>query len=249
METHLLFPNDPEFRPSDEQLTDLDDLWSSILGDYSERGMSRATDKFPAIAGVAEAFHQVWDRKYIAGLWWETLIEDLLWRSFTTSSSPLSPRPEKYRAPSWSWAATKGRILRKRVHFSVLPGIEYKCEILECKVTPKSELLPYGEVTDGFLKLKAKMKKVVWDPVGRCLIEPGSLWDGTAGSSADPGLTSPVQVYPDSTAEVTGGEVWLVLMQLGKTPYIWAKGLLLVPVDGKEDCFRRVGVLSFFCVP
>jgi hypothetical protein len=253
METHLLFPNNSNVSLSDDQLSSLRSLWHQILADYPGRGMSMPSDKLVAIAGVVEAFQQVWGGNCIAGLWQQTLIEDLLWRRFAFSDSPLFPRPANYRAPSWSWAAIDGNILPHSDHFTIIPTIEYECEILECKTTPKSDLHPLGEVTDGILRINAKMEKVVWDPINCSLVEPGSLWNGTVGTSADPRTRSKDQVYPDSADEVTEsiGEVWLVLMRLGKTSRSgepWAHGLFVVPVD-LEGCFCRIGTLYCCCVP
>ena len=246
--THLLFPNSPNVSPSDNQLSDLRTLWVRTLSDYSGRGMTMPSDKLVAIAGVVEAFHRVWGGDCIAGLWKQTLIEDLLWRRY---SSTLFLRPENYRAPSWSWAATDGKIKTHRNHF--IPTIEYQCEILECKTTLKSDRHRWGEVINGILRINAKMKKVVWNPINCSLVEPGSLWNGTVGTSAGRRARVNDQVHPDSANEVTEspGEVWLVLMQMTKHPTSeepWVDGLFVLP-DDVEGCFRRVGHLSCFCVP
>ena len=46
-------------------------------------------------------------RKYLAGLWSDTIVSDLLWYRRDYSSSSL---PEKWRAPTWSWAALNGPV-------------------------------------------------------------------------------------------------------------------------------------------
>jgi hypothetical protein len=48
MDAHLMFPIEPSVSLSRDQLLDLTTLWHSILGDYSDRGISVPSGKEPA---------------------------------------------------------------------------------------------------------------------------------------------------------------------------------------------------------
>lgn len=69
---------------------------------------------------------------------------------------PRPSRPAQYRAPSWSWAAIDGPILVGEL--SVGPERRQRsltAEVVECDVKLKSQILPFGAVNGGFIKLKA----------------------------------------------------------------------------------------------
>ncbi|KAI0631620.1 hypothetical protein C8Q77DRAFT_1159393 [Trametes polyzona] len=80
--------------------------WWSVIRQYSPRSVSFPSDRLVACGGIAEKFHPALKSDYLAGLWRDTLLRDLLWtRDF---ESAHFPRPVEYRAPSWSWAAVEG---------------------------------------------------------------------------------------------------------------------------------------------
>jgi hypothetical protein len=71
--------------------------WQLAVGEYTKRQLSDPNDKLPALAGLAEAFSQVREDQYSAGLWRRRLIHDLMWEA--------KPRPKKagepQHRPSW----------------------------------------------------------------------------------------------------------------------------------------------------
>jgi hypothetical protein len=44
--------------------------------------------------------------RYLAGLWEESLFEDLLWKTIKPSKS----RPDSWRGPSWSWVSVDEQV-------------------------------------------------------------------------------------------------------------------------------------------
>ncbi len=70
------------------------------------------SDKFVALASIAELFQSSLKDQYVAGLWSRTLLYDLLWKVW----APMGPdeqhlsRPTEYRAPTWSWASVDGKL-------------------------------------------------------------------------------------------------------------------------------------------
>ncbi|KAF9487236.1 hypothetical protein BDN71DRAFT_1547975 [Pleurotus eryngii] len=63
----------------------------------TRRSITVSTDKFHAISAIAERFHQFRKSRYLAGLWEDTLLLDLLW---TTVTDVASNHPMEYRAHS-----------------------------------------------------------------------------------------------------------------------------------------------------
>lgn len=84
----------------------LKDRWHEIVEEYTRLDLTFEKDKFPALSGAAKQMQRVRDVKYIAGLWEDNLIDDLLWRTSALSAE----RASKWRAPTWSWASINGRI-------------------------------------------------------------------------------------------------------------------------------------------
>jgi hypothetical protein len=87
--------------------------WLIVIRDYTYRSLTVASDKLPALSGLAQSFAQKTGYTYMAGMWKETLVTDLFWtqrhvlygkRAETTLQSL------EYRAPSWSWASVEGNI-------------------------------------------------------------------------------------------------------------------------------------------
>ncbi|KAN0098784.1 hypothetical protein V8E51_014447 [Hyaloscypha variabilis] len=70
------------------------------------------TDKLVAFAAIAQQASGLLNDRYVAGLFWSTLLVQLLW---TISKDNLDDRRPyrargEYRAPSWSWASIDGPV-------------------------------------------------------------------------------------------------------------------------------------------
>jgi hypothetical protein len=92
---------------------------------YSEKLLSFAKEKFPALAGLAREFEEAMGDSYIYGHWRSTLVQDVMW--FRGKDDAKSGRPER-DVPSWSWAsAADGSpirfpqpILQRNISFEVV---------------------------------------------------------------------------------------------------------------------------------
>ncbi|PVH98971.1 HET-domain-containing protein [Periconia macrospinosa] len=127
---------------------DLFQEWYNTIRLYGPRKLTRATDKLPALSGIAGLYAEKIKEEYLAGLWKDHLVEGLAWQSLGFR------RVEEYRAPSWSWASGDG--YPASIHF--LECVEI-AEIIDAKVTLKGSN-PFGEVTDGYIKLRAPMEQL-----------------------------------------------------------------------------------------
>ncbi|KAH7073827.1 heterokaryon incompatibility protein-domain-containing protein [Paraphoma chrysanthemicola] len=78
------------------------DTWQAAVADYSGMKLSYPEDIFPAISGIAHRIQEATGWAYVAGMWKETLITDLVW---ITAMPKTTARCEKWRAPTFSWAS------------------------------------------------------------------------------------------------------------------------------------------------
>ncbi|KAK6437638.1 hypothetical protein LTR95_006167 [Oleoguttula sp. CCFEE 5521] len=100
--------------------------WRDTVQNYSKRKMTDASDRLPAIGGLAKRLHSAIGGTYVAGLWHSprsphgNLARELCWNSMnpshlseavqaSTSDESRAHGPE-YCAPSWSWASTIGEV-------------------------------------------------------------------------------------------------------------------------------------------
>lgn len=119
--------------------------WRSMVVEYSRRKLTFGTDRLPGFAGVAKEMQSYLRQKYLAGLWEDSLITDLMWHRgyHNTSSCRVRKRggTNWLGIPSWSWATVDGEInyeadliqpdpKRRRDR----PGISC-CKVLEAKWT------------------------------------------------------------------------------------------------------------------
>ncbi|KAF2497883.1 HET-domain-containing protein [Lophium mytilinum] len=134
-------------------------LWHQMVQRYSRLALTKRSDKLPAIAGLAREIGRCKPGKYLAGLWEDSLYDDLLWEA----DDKCAERLGSYRAPSWSWASVNGS-----VRFS-LPGegtISDGFLVLGAICTPIREGDDYGELREAHLDIKAQLTpaKIVYGP-------------------------------------------------------------------------------------
>ena len=86
--------------------------WQQIILEYTNLKLTYDSDRLPAIAALAD---RTWrlrrsDDVYIAGLWRNSILSDMLWTSKPFElgkwGQALEPRPTRL-VPSWSWASVQ----------------------------------------------------------------------------------------------------------------------------------------------
>ncbi|RYP86816.1 hypothetical protein DL769_000661 [Monosporascus sp. CRB-8-3] len=139
--------------------------WTDIVCVYSRRKLTYADDKLPAVAGLASHFsldtvssisvsdgQRVSGNRYLAGLWFDSLIQDLCWE--LDAHSEPAVRPSTYRAPWWSWASLDAAV---NYHFPTSSNPHSLLAIVkDASVQLKSPENPYGEVTGAWIHLRAR---------------------------------------------------------------------------------------------
>ena len=149
----------------------------AIARGFSSLNLTYASDRLPAISGLAKRQKENMDRlkipsgRYLAGLWKNQLIDgmswcvgkDLIWLrkegknkgNIGVTAVPIGPempKPKDYIAPSWSWA-------------SVLDPVQYNapfskplCTIVHAE-TSLATGAPFGQVKGGSITLRGKLRK------------------------------------------------------------------------------------------
>ena len=118
------------------------------MSEYSGLELSRTSDRLPAIAGLAREFQEVESEGvrpvYLAGLWKDSLINDLLWRVTKPLKGRCEDRPRDHHPPTWSWASVNGRV-------SYWPEGFYDkgFEILSAETSSAAYTDCFGESTGG----------------------------------------------------------------------------------------------------
>lgn len=130
--------------------------WAEIVDDYTQRLLSFPDDKLTALAAMASEVGANLGTTYLAGLWNKYLPAQLLWRLWAGPSK----RPDKYRAPSWSWASVDGWVMMEHEAHADRVAID----ITECKITLETEEFMYGPVKSGFLTLQGYLTPAFWFP-------------------------------------------------------------------------------------
>lgn len=106
--------------PKDQSSFNL--AWAQVISDYSRRDITRATDLFPSLSGLAKEFsRRIGSQQYVAGSWRAELLKGLMWRVEEEALQPLDKRlsfeflleklcGQPYISPSWSWVGREQHI-------------------------------------------------------------------------------------------------------------------------------------------
>jgi hypothetical protein len=123
-----------------------DKTWAEVIKEYAKRPLTVATDRLPALGGIAKTtamkrgYHK---EEYLCGLWEKELEDTFFWY---LTEPPRGPRPNP-QIPTWSWASVDGD---KDSWQASLEGIEF----LGSNVKYASGSNPFlGDVVSGTLSL------------------------------------------------------------------------------------------------
>jgi len=112
-------------------------IWRKTVEDYSLLTLTYEKDIFSALSGVAQQHKQIRGSRYFAGLWEDSIVEDLLWYTRPKRypvpdddrfSGPVS-RPSIWRAPTWSWASVKSPIVYDRYEAFNMMLSDIECSV------------------------------------------------------------------------------------------------------------------------
>lgn len=131
-------------------------MWQKLTSSYTQKLLTKLSDRLIALAGIATVFSQVKQCRYVAGLWEDDIVHGLLWYCSEAENESWRASPE-FIAPSWSWASVDCGIA---YHAHVLPRLPSDPEIQIELVDVSSTLAgtgAYGAVSEACIKFKGKL--------------------------------------------------------------------------------------------
>ncbi|MCJ1246474.1 hypothetical protein MMC30_003682 [Trapelia coarctata] len=225
--------------------------WFGTVLNYTGRALTKETDRFPAISGIARAVQSVTGDTYHAGLWSSNLINCLLWASAWYDAKGLTShtRPKSDLAPSWSWAAVSGKISYESWIFGALhpsPSPQLLPTVLEVSTTPAGSD-PFGQLQSGFIRLKGRLKPAFTRGEGFANRDRETLYNPDAIQG--PNNTKVGEVRFDVPAEAPAGRwqpLFCLCVQQRKESLGDTVGLALALMNtvGGKGKFKRVGLIS-----
>jgi hypothetical protein len=74
--------------------------WMLIVEAYSQRELTKSSDRLTALAGIASKFGEATSDQYLVGLWRRYLWRELLWMVYSPSSPRIGRKPLKDQTPA-----------------------------------------------------------------------------------------------------------------------------------------------------
>ncbi|KAI0972442.1 HET-domain-containing protein [Xylaria arbuscula] len=129
-------------------------LWCRIVHLFGTRKLTKTSDKFPALSGLAALFGRRCQAEYIAGLWRTAMIAGLAWQGLG-ERKPQAATPDEYIGPSWSWASYGGVAAMHAEEWTDV------AEVIEWHVELKNEANPFGELRNAWLRIRAPIVRLI----------------------------------------------------------------------------------------
>jgi hypothetical protein len=241
--------------------TEIYNFWLEVVETYSSRELSHATDRLPALSGMAQAFSLALSEKddYMAGLWRRNLAGGLTWKPDSRGredGDALVKLASDQTAPSWSWASQSGPI-----SFGILDSVRgvgpYRTELIvnSVQVSP-SGLDLFGRVSGGTITVTGQLTEILLRPAPEWM-HPGTFQVARVPPThleANATLDCRPSNLPNRKAS-TRKEVYALLVvsdlesdwsdeSSATTIWEWF-GLALEKVESKSDrdVFRRIGII------
>jgi hypothetical protein len=128
--------------------------WLSFIEFYSKSSFTQPADRLVALSSIARSVQvELFGTTYFAGIWKESLIRGLSWRSEESCSAHLRRR-YLAMAPSWSWASVPGEIAYS--HPNLYGITQSLVRLQDTAISLAQANNPYGNVERGALKFLAR---------------------------------------------------------------------------------------------
>lgn len=122
--------------------------WRNLIQEFSHRKLTKAEDCLSAIAGLAKKIESRNHVTYLAGLWTESLVEDLAW----SRASIQNLRQVVFQlAPTFSWASIPYGISYQAARRSYGGTRKQHCEVVSWDTERANTIVLRGPVMTGKL--------------------------------------------------------------------------------------------------
>jgi hypothetical protein len=125
--------------------------WDRIVEEFSQRILTYAEDRLPALAGIARHMSGILKDDYLAGIWRSDLVAQLSWTILPEALGNFQPCST---APSWSWAS-----VNRPIQFNTCFG-DPEARAISCTVDPIDKEAPFGKVREGVLEIRAPVLSI-----------------------------------------------------------------------------------------
>ncbi|KAH7627770.1 heterokaryon incompatibility protein-domain-containing protein [Sordaria sp. MPI-SDFR-AT-0083] len=158
----LKFPGQPGTESAGGMLAG---QWQKIVESYSRLQLSFPGDKFPALSGLAQQMSKKRgpDVRYLAGLWSDSLLTDLLWTAayvwILHRIDRILQGKDEWRAPSWSWAVRDVPVIFARTGTETngsTCAVKALCNIIDAEIT-LTTADKTGRVSGGRLVIRGSL--------------------------------------------------------------------------------------------
>jgi hypothetical protein len=224
--------------------------WAHIVEQYSMRQLTRETDRFPALSGLAKRIQAAGLAPLVAGIPAINVLPWLLWESLSSKK-----RHTEYIAPSWSWASVNCTYKINFINsYLTQPGLSVKLEPIAQVVDIAAEpagLDPTGALKSGSLTLYSSVATVKFiysiEVVFGVKAAASELHMRNPDGSEDRILTPSID-YDEDKQNLNGRDLLFVLIcrtktsdpdDHGSTTY----GLVLGSAGG--SLYQRIGCCGF----
>ncbi|KAK7968069.1 HET-domain-containing protein [Apiospora aurea] len=185
-----------------------------VANKYGDRQMTRRTDAFPSLSGLAHTFASLLQDDYVAGLWKQDLARGLSWYSYKPAHNSLETLLSSFNnanpciGPSWSWVG-HGEVRYFLLSFDFVSV----CQELSAECVPKGAD-KCGELKSASLRVRTRVypaRSGDWRP----------LSNGTAMVYQGPGRGEQIRVELDFKNFNQSDFEDCVLIPIGTFYYRW----------------------------
>lgn len=216
-------------------------IWRHVLKAYSLMSITHIEDKLIAISGVASALESKFNWRSTYGLWTDFIVPELLWQSVSRDFTQKDEAATKL-FPSWSWTSSNGHPIRTEYPRRLTHGTDdfYMATAISWPQDSGFGISLFQDSKDKILCIRGLLVpcKKAWTEVGN---------DKPDHRPADyKGHGYMRSYHPDPSASEVDLFCLLLLCQNfpgDRSAEYRNHGLVLTPVKGGQDCFRRTGII------
>ncbi|KAJ8109993.1 hypothetical protein OPT61_g7047 [Boeremia exigua] len=225
--------------------------WHRLVGSYSSLQLTYPEDIFPALQGITTRMAAKRQCKFFAGLWEDSLVDDLLW--WLDEPSQMVD----YRAPSWSWASRTSRAVWYTWRWA-----DTECVSPPTRLIPEFSIVsvttdtvsgnPFGQVSNGTLVLRGLCLPAIFGSQGRHdhVLVP-KIKISSVNAREDLSLRSGYDWFPD-THDNPKPDADILVMLTGLWTIHWlgyptqneSRFLVFRRASDVGDVYERIGVIS-----
>jgi hypothetical protein len=223
-------------------------VWFRLAYNYARTEVTVPTDKLVAISGLTrglQLYINATHEDYVAGVWKQTLPHGFLWYAPNgTQTGKELLRPEKYQAPSWSWASVNWTVTTDENDFKIPHDILIKRNDIKFNIMLASQD-PFGEVKPGSsttFEARTYNASISWTGWGAQMYDPPYLHMSVGKFGNGAGDTVCLDEKPDEMNRKDKKGLRLLPVLSSSVQSRWVQALILEPTRG-EGVYRRFGYL------